>query len=242
MKWSEPLPENVRDSRLIKENGRYYVCIPHTNAPIAINADNQGQRVVALDPGVRTFISFFSEDSCGKIGDGDFTQVFKLCLSIDKMISILSKTKDVLKRFRLKSAIGRAKWKIHDLIDELHFKTAMFFVQNFDVILLPTFEVSQMVRRDRRKIRSKTVRSMLSLAHYKFKLRIKQKAKEFGKIVLDVNEAFTSKTVSWTGEIVEKLGVRKNIKSKLNGLVMDRDINGARGIMLRAMGDTPIIN
>ena len=90
-----------------------------------------------------------------------------------------------------------------------------------------------------RRIRAKSVRQMLTLSHYKFKQFIKHKAFEMGKVVLDVNEAYTSKTVSWTGEIVPKLGGAKIIKSKLTGQKMPRDWNGARGIFLRALVDTP---
>jgi len=51
-----------------------------------------------------------------------------------------------------------------------------------------------------------------------------------------VNEAYTSKTVSWTGEVIENLGGRKTVVSK-DGQQMDRDINGVRGIFLRALRD-----
>jgi putative resolvase len=54
----------------------------------------------------------------------------------------------------------------------------------------------------------------------------------------NVNEAYTSKTVSWTGEMV-KIGGSKIIKSPTTGETMDRDLNGARGIFLRALVDTP---
>ncbi len=64
---------------------------------------------------------------------------------------------------------------------------------------------------------------MLTLSHYQFKKHLEWKAWELGKIALtNINEAYTSKTVSWTGEIV-KIG----------------DLNGARGIFLRALVDTP---
>jgi putative transposase len=105
------------------------------------------------------------------------------------------------------------------------------------VILLPTFETSQMSKRGQRKIRSKTVRSMLSFSHYRFKQFLKHKAFETGKLVLDVCEAYTSKTVSWTGELLN-IGGAKQIKSRIDCQVMDRDINGARGIFLRALTDT----
>jgi putative transposase len=54
-----------------------------------------------------------------------------------------------------------------------------------------------------------------------------------GKVVIDQNEAYTSKTASWTGELFPKLGGAKYIKS--GGLVVDRDYNGSRGIFLRGL-------
>jgi putative transposase len=138
----------------------------------------------------------------------------------------------------LKKAANPIRAKIKNLVSELHKKTAKFLVDNFDVILLPTFETSHMVKKGRRRIRSKSVRQMLTLSHYQFKQFIKHKAFEHNKIVIDVNEAYTSKTVSWTGEVV-KIGGSKIIKSPSTGETMDRDLNGARGIFLRALVDTP---
>ena len=73
---------------------------------------------------------------------------------------------------------------------------------------------------------------MLTLSHYRFKQRLKQKALEYGVQVIDVCEAYTSKTVSWTGEVIEKLGGTKVITAS-DGARMDRDLNGARGIFVK---------
>ena len=238
LKFSESLPNNILDARLIKNNGRYYVVIPYEST--ILKSENQG-RIVALDPGIRTFLTFYSERFCGKLGDGDFKRIFRLCKVLDKLQSMLSdKTLTFFKRSRLKKSAGRLRWKIKDLISELHHKSALFLVKNFDVIFLPTFEVKEMTNRFYRKIGSKSARQMLTLCHFKFKQFIKHKAFEYGKTVVDVCEAYTSKTVSWTGEIINNLGGRKIIKSKIDGQKMDRDLNGARGIFLRALGDSPI--
>ncbi|NET80719.1 MAG: transposase [Moorea sp. SIO1F2] len=232
--YTENLPVDICDCRLTSNNGDYYLVVPHQ---VAISCtENQG-RVVALDPGVRTFVTFFSEASVGKIGHGDFYRIQRLCQHLDNLLSKISKAKREQKR-RMIKASRRMVVKIQNLINELHHKTARFLVDNFDVILLPTFETSQMSKKGNRKIRSKTVRNLLTFAHYRFKEFLKHKAQETGKVVVDVCEAYTSKTVSWTGELVSING-SKTIKSKVDGKVMDRDINGARGIFLRALGDTP---
>src|SRR5437763_15040 len=71
------------------------------------------------------------------------------------------------------------------------------FMHEFDVIIIPPFEVSQMVNHKMRKIRSRTVRQMLCWAHYRFRQHLITKAEELGVHVVIQNEAYTSKTCSW---------------------------------------------
>ena len=88
----------------------------------------------------------------------------------------------------MRRAANRMRLRIENLVQELHRQAARFLIDSFDLILLPGFETSEMVERRRRRIRSKTVRNLLSLAHYRFKIFIRHKADEVGAIVLDVNE------------------------------------------------------
>jgi putative transposase len=85
-------------------------------------------------------------------------------------------------------------------------------------------------KRKKRKIGSKVVRGMMDLCHYKFRLMLTWMAKKYGKTLIEVNEAYTSKTQSWNGKI-SKAGLTISDGS----LIVDRDINGARGIFLRAV-------
>ena len=232
LKMSEKLPDDARDSRLVFEHGRWFVIVPYRVA--TVKAENQG-RIVALDPGVRTFLTGYAEDGAFKIGSGDFARIARLGCFMDDLISRMSKAKAKQRR-RMKKALSRMKFKVWDLIDDLHFKTIRFLLSNYDAVLLPTFETSEMVARSNRKIRSKTVRAMLSFSFHKFGMRLQSKAAELGKQVYRVNEAYTSKTASWTGEI-KHIGSAKTITS--NGVAVDRDVNGARGIFLRALVDIP---
>ncbi len=52
---------------------------------------NQG-RIIALDPGVRTFLIGFSESRVFKIGQEDFLRIARLCSHMEKLISKISKT------------------------------------------------------------------------------------------------------------------------------------------------------
>ena len=232
--YTEKLPEKLGDCRLVTRNGITYLCVPHE--VLRRTLENQG-RIVALDPGVRSFVTLFAEDRFGWLGTGDIGRIQRLCYYLDDLISRTTKAK-AKKRYRMLKAADKIRFKIRNLVDELHHQIARFLVDNFDVILLPTFETSQMSVRKSRKIRKLSVRQMLTWSHYRFKQFLKHKAFETGKLVLDVNEAYTSKTVSWTGEIINNLGGRKKIKSS-DGRVMCRDLNGGRGIFLRSLVDIP---
>ncbi|WP_445251089.1 RNA-guided endonuclease InsQ/TnpB family protein [Microcoleus sp. D3_18a_C4] len=235
---TESLPKNFSDGRLTLAYGEYYLVV--SEEVQQTKTDKQG-RLVALDPGVRTFMTFFSEDSYGWLGNDSNLYIQKLCFRLDKLVSKISKAPSRQKR-RFKKAASRLRCKIKNLVRELHHKVAKFLVDHFDVILLPRFETSQMVSKSRRKLRNKTVRQMLTLSHYEFKNFLKWKAWENSKLVIDCNEAYTSKTVSWTGEIVKHLGGARTIKSAATGLKMDRDLNGARGIFTgEALVDTPLL-
>ena len=79
---------------------------------------------------------------------------------------------------------------------ELHQRTALLLVHNFDVILLLIFELSQIRIKSNGKLTSKSVRQMLNWVHYRFELFLKHKATKYSKVVLDVSEVYTNKTVS----------------------------------------------
>jgi putative transposase len=223
---AEDVVDQPLDSRLIYYRNKWYLSVPRK---VQRNvAENQG-RVVAIDPGVRNFATLFSEAIFGQIGQGDIGRISNLCRYLDSLTA-RSRNSSILR------ATNRMRDKITNLVTELHYKVAKYIVTNFDVILLPHFETSEMVVKKARKIRSKTVRQMLTLSHYKFAQRLVDKAWEHGKTVIRCSEAYTSKTNPWTGVINPKLGGAKIIM--VHGIAVDRDLCGARGIFLRALRDT----
>ena len=226
----DPKPKDeVRDSRLAYDAGEWYLCVAY-HAPQTPPA-SQLTRIVALDPGVRTFLTMFSETSFGWLGHHDIGRIQRLCTHLDALLSDIAKAPR-RKKAGMRRAANKIRRRIQNLVKELHCKLAHFLCTQFDVILLPTFETKQMTTRAGRKLRKKSVRQILTLSHYKFKQRLLDKANQLGKIVVQVSESYTSKTVSWTGELVTKLGGSKVITAS-DGSRMDRDLNGARGILVR---------
>lgn len=110
----------------------------------------------------------------------------------------------------------------------------------YDVILLPEFSVKQMTWKRgeggewQLRINRSTVCRMLLWGHYQFKMRLLAKAKQWGKTVVVVGEGYTSKTCGECGWQHQKLGGNKVFKCGRCGFHCDRDLNGARNILLRA--------
>ena len=59
LRMAEAIPAGQKECRLVKERGRYWLVVPYP-AQCDIEA-RSGDGVVALDPGVRTFLTYFSE-------------------------------------------------------------------------------------------------------------------------------------------------------------------------------------
>jgi putative transposase len=198
-------------------------------------SESQGRSMIALDPGVRTFMTSYEPNMTADIGSGAVIRVAKLK---NAQINLLAKMKKVNaeKRKGLKKAYGKIKKKITNLIDELHWKTIAYIMQ-YDIILLPSFEVKGMIKRSDhsvgriRKITKKTVSDLLLLQHYKFKMRLINKVKASpDHMLFIVNESYTSKTCSSCGYEHTKLGSSKTFNCPKCSMNLDRDVNGARNI------------
>ena len=101
-------------------------------------------------------------------------------LSIKDKLAASSSKRKKKQASRLDKAISRMRRKIKHLQNELHKKSVAFFTREFDAIIIPPFEVSNMINRKTRRITRKTVRKMLCWGHYQFRQRLVAKAEELG--------------------------------------------------------------
>ncbi|KHD08873.2 hypothetical protein PN36_18480 [Candidatus Thiomargarita nelsonii] len=241
--WTEDVPNEAVGKTVIVTytNGQWFASVKSNQS--VKPTKNEALSIVALDPGVRTFQTAFSEIEAVSYGDGFVNnRLVPLMLELDRLLSARDKlhredkskqwVKDRLKN--LNRRIYKVRARQQNLVDDLHRRVAYDLVSNHDVILLPTFETQQMVKKStetrKRFLRRKTVRGMLGLAHYKFKQTLKWMAKKYGKTVRDANESYTSKTL-WDGSILKCLGGKASIL--FQGKRVNRDIHGARNILIR---------
>lgn len=231
---SEPIPDKCEyGTQLVYKRGAWFAVFPE----VCQISDSQSNKLIALDPGVRSFLTGYDGDKIIEIGGNDIGRITRLCYHLDDLISRSTKVNSKRRR-SMRRAANKMRDRIQNLINEVHKKTAYYLTSNYHAIFLPYFESSQMVAKSKRKIRSKTVRSMLSWAHYRFKQTLKHQASKRGCVVIDVSEAYTSKTCGVCGHLHAKLGGNKIHKCPNCGAETPRDANGARNIMLRALRDT----
>ena len=85
LKLREPIPHAHGDAKLTLRHHQYHLSVPFKRMGPHISESNlrsqapEQVRVVALDPGVRNFITWFSEDGCGELGQEDFGRIQRLC-------------------------------------------------------------------------------------------------------------------------------------------------------------------
>ena len=85
------------------------------------------------------------------------------------------------------------------------------------------------------KLKSKVCRKMMTWSHDAFQRRLLDRAQHFGCKVFIVNESFTSKTCGKCGALNESLGSSKVFRCPSCNVTMDRDVNGARNVLLRTL-------
>ena len=250
---SRPLPDKVKHAVIIKRNnlGEYYISVPYeATSRIAEKLDINGNaplfpRIVSIDPGVRTPLTCY--DPSGKtyeMAPKDIGTLMKISFQMDRLRSKIDSINTTRKkRYSYRKAWNRMAQKIKNLVREFHIKTALFLCRNYEVILLPEFETQRMSRKLHRKIRNKTVRQILTWAHFTFRQRLLQKAELFGTKVILCDEHYTSKTCGHCGRIKHDLGGAKTFicKNSKCRYVADRDKNAAKNILLRYISKhTPI--
>lgn len=188
----------------MKEYNKYYIILPKERKTTFQKANYNS---VSLDPGVRTFQTYYSPNGVyGKLGDNMKNIINLLYEKIDKLKSFM--TKETKKR-TMKNMNKRCNLlitKVKNIVKDLHWKTCSFLVKNFQTIIIPHFKSKDMSNKNNRKINSKTTRHMIGLSHFKFLEKLKFKCLEYQRNLIITSEEYTSKTCGKCGNINDNLG------------------------------------
>lgn len=238
IKMSEPAQHEVSMCCRVQYHfGRWYFLLVYKNqVGDAPQSSSTGLRIGALDPGVRTFQSYYSENEAGEIGtQEELERVFNL---IDKKIKRLQehiqKERDPKRAKRLRKAWYRANARSSDLATDFHYKTIKYLLDRFDVIIAPKLNTASMLH-GISQLNKKTKEQMRFYRHGIFHRRLLEKAAIAQKVILDLEEHGTSMTCSSCGVANRKLGSCKTFSCKHCKFKSDRDINSARNHILKAL-------
>jgi IS605 OrfB family transposase len=174
-------------------------------------------RIISLDPGVRKFLVGY--DPCGTsvfIGD-------KASKTLSAMLLDVDTSQDKISSWR----------NIKNYINELHWKSISYLVRNYDIIILPEFRVSEMLKK--KKLGRMTKRLLSMFSFYKFKQRLEYKCSVYNKKLIIVDESYTSKTCGNCG-VLNDVGSKEEYCCSSCGVIIDRDVNGARNILIKNVG------
>jgi putative transposase len=212
------------DCRIQYKYDEWYLLIP-TKVSIR-DEEEKKENVASLDPGVRTFQTIYSENHSIKIQHNP-----ELLRSLQEKLDLFQslRSKKLISKSHYTRRINRIYKRLDNLIDDLHFKTIHFLEKHYNWILLPIFESQEMAMKGRNR---KCNRNMMQLKHFKFKERLKAKCNISKTCLTIVDESYTSKTCGRCGHI-NNIGSSKVFKCNSCSLVCDRDLNGARNILLK---------
>lgn len=218
----------ARDCKIMKYGKEYYLLYVYEKLkiPSAPKTDD----LVALDPGVRTFQTGYSPSGIAlKCGHRQHDVLRALHGRLDALRSLRAKA-SVKRKQRLRKACLRVEHKLHNTIENLHNQTASFLAKTFQTVLLPKFRTSVMQKGT--TLSRRTKRDLWSLSHYAFQQKLLGLCNWHGTTLYLVEEDFTTKTCGGCGILLD-VGKAKLVLCKECGYRQDRDVHGARNILLK---------
>ena len=216
------------DAKILYDRGAYYLV---TTENATKEEHNNRKPIVALDPGVRTFQTGYSPTGeVFKAGERHIQRMKLLHSKIDLLRSVRTRVQKPTTRHRITKRLQKIERALYGLVDDLHNHTASALVKSYDIILLPTFGTSGMLVTD--DIASDVKRRMAGLSHYRFQQKLKHQCEKHGATLYLVGEEYTTQACGCCG-CLKKVAGSKTYTCDNCGYTMDRDVHGARNILLK---------
>jgi transposase len=157
--------------------GEYFLIIPYEvkSRPLPTIFKNP----VSIDPGVRKTLTTYApnEKISYILGDRWTSELMNVLLSLDNLYSKRSKktSKSIKEKSLLKEQITKLRRRVYYLKKDFRDRAANFISKQYDLILMPKLNTQDMCDKATRRLKTKTVRNMLSIGHSKIFASIKEK-------------------------------------------------------------------
>ena len=213
------------DCKLQKRNENYYLFVPEKIKTIQAEKPN---KIISIDPGIRTFFTGITESKVIKIKDKK--SIIKGYLKRKDKIMKNELISDKIKK-KNEKMINK---KISNIVSDLHWKTIKYLTDNNEVILMGNMSTKNISKKEG-NLNSMTKRIGLMMRLYEFKQRLRFKCGINGTKFGEIDEWYTSKMCSKCGNIKDDLKGDKVYDCLKCKTKMDRDINGSRNIYMVAI-------
>lgn len=182
-----------------------------------------------IDIGVRTFLTTYSPENVYEIGSNTNKMIDKMNNKLDNIKSALD-NKQITKNTYL-HAYEKYSKKMINKINDLHNKAANFLVNKYDTILIGNVSTKKMVNNLTGNLCEIVKRRLMTLSHYRFRMKLKKMGEKYKCKIKEINEYMTTKKCSKCGKKNE-VGSKKiyECENKKCKLKIDRDINAAINI------------
>jgi putative transposase len=191
------------------------------------NNINNLKETIVLDPGIRTFLTGLSNKTVTHIG-------YKMDKKIKKLHLNINNLNNINKIRKKKKKIKKIRRKIKNLINEMHNKTISYLTSNYKNILIGNMSSKSIVKKGN-NINKLTKQIAMSYNFYVFKQKLLNKCIEKRNNYKEIDESYTSKMCSNCGTLNNKLKGSKIFSCNNCNLLIDRDVNGARGILIKSL-------
>lgn len=226
IKLSRKIQGKVKTCQIKRECGKWFVIftIETTAEPLPKTGQSVG-----LDAGISAFLT---------LSDGTQIDNFKYYESTQKKLRVAQRRvarrkKGSNRRRKAVMQLRKIHQKIKNQRNDFQHKIANYLVKNYDLIAIERLNILGMSR----GILAKQINDV---AIGNFFNILRQKAECAAKKLIEVPAAFTSQDCSSCGERVKKdLSVRVHHCSKC-GLILDRDVNAAKNILLAGLADKSV--
>ena len=186
--------------------------------------------VCSLDPGLRKFQTIYSQEEVTCIGINK-EYVEKIQSKQDRIQSLRDKKQ--ITRHSYDQKRKRYQTNYSNQVDDMHYKLISELTRKYKTILLPRFESQKVMKKMKGH---KNRRLLLGLQHYTFRKRFQDKTQtmKYSQVYF-CTEEYTSKTCGNCGVLKYNLGISEIYKCGECQMRLDRDINGARNILIKVL-------
>ncbi|EHR78559.1 transposase [Thermococcus litoralis DSM 5473] len=187
-------------------------------------------RAVGIDLGVANFVV----DSDGNAFENPLflEKSLERIKKIQRRLSRKQKGSKNWEKERIK--LAKAYEKLTNQRNDFLHKLALYYVRNYDIIVVESLKPKNMVENGHRSLNRRLLDSSLGA----FIRILSDKAERAGRRVVFVEPAYTSRTCSRCGFVVEELPLSERVfRCPKCGLVMDRDLNASFNILRRGLDE-----